>query len=111
MRSEVRLYYVLIRAQIASQLQYRGSFVLQALGQFLATFTDFILLLFLFQRFPSIAGWSLGEVAFLYGLGGVAFGISDLVCGGFDGLSKMIKLGTFDRVLTRPVGTFAQVLA
>src|SRR3712207_6887600 len=46
--------------------------------------------------------------AFLYGLGGLAFGISDLLCGGFDGLSKMIRLGTFDRVLTRPVGTFAQ---
>src|SRR3712207_5185557 len=49
--------------------------------------------------------------AFLYGLGGLAFGISDLLCGGFDGLSKMIRLGSFDRVLTRPVGTFAQVLA
>ena len=105
------LYLVLIRAQIAAQWQYRGSFLVQALGQFLATFTDFILLLLLFARFPSIAGWSLPEVTFLYGLGGLAFGISDLICGGFDGLSRMIRLGTFDRVLTRPVGTFAQVLA
>lgn len=41
----------------------------------------------------------------------MAFGISDLLCGGFDSLSRMIRLGTFDRVLTRPVGTFTQVLA
>jgi ABC-2 type transport system permease protein len=109
--SDWRLYFVLIRAQIAAQMQYRVSFALQALGQFLATFTDFALVLLLFQRFPSVAGWSLGEVTFLYGLGGLAFGFSDLICGGFDGLSKMIKLGTFDRVLTRPVGTFAQVLS
>jgi ABC-2 type transport system permease protein len=108
---DLGLYLVLIRAQVSAQLQYRGSFAVQAVGQFLATFTDFIMLLLLFQRFPSIAGWTLGEVALLYGLGGLAFGISDLLCGGFDGLSKMIRLGTFDRVLTRPVGTFAQVLA
>lgn len=105
------LYFVLIRAQVSAQLQYRASFVAQALGQFLASFIDFALILLLFHRFPSIAGWSLSEVAFLYGLGGLAFGISDLLCGGFDGLSKMIRLGTFDRVLTRPIGTFMQVLA
>jgi ABC-2 type transport system permease protein len=107
---DLSLYLVLIRAQISSQLQYRTSFVVQSVGQFLATFTDFIMLLLLFQQFPSIAGWSLGEVTFLYGLGGLAFGISDLLCGGFDSLSKMIRLGTFDRVLTRPIGTFGQVL-
>ena len=95
------LYLALVRAQVSAQWQYRGSFVVQAVGQFLATFTDFIMLLLLFQQFPSIAGWTLGEVAFLYGMGGLAFGISDLLCGGFDGLSKMIRLGTFDRVLTR----------
>ncbi len=111
MLPDLKLYGVLIRAQVSAQLQYRVSFLVQAVGQFFATFTDFVMLLLLFQRFPSIAGWTLGEVAFLYGLGGLAFGISDLLCSGFDGLSKMIRLGTFDRVLTRPVGTFAQVLA
>ncbi len=111
LRSDLTLYLLLLRAQASAQLQYRTSFFLQSLGQFLVTFTDFLLLVLLFQRFPSIAGWTFGEVAFLYGLGGVAFGASDLICGGFDNLSKMIRLGTFDRVLTRPVGTFAQVLA
>ena len=105
------LYLVLMRAQISAQAQYRASFGLQVVGHFLATFTDFIVILLLFQRFPSIGGWTLGEVALLYGLGGLAFGISELLCGGFDSLSRMIRLGTFDRVLTRPVGTFTQVLA
>jgi ABC-2 type transport system permease protein len=105
------IYGRLLGAQVRSQLQYRASFVLQALGQALATFVDFIGLLLLFNRFPSLAGWSLGEVAFLYGLGGVAFGLSDMICGGFDRLSITIQTGTFDRVLTRPLGSFQQVLA
>lgn len=111
LRADVSLYFVLIRAQASAQSQYRTSFLLQAVSQFLVTFTDFLMLALLFHRFPSVAGWTFGEVAFLYGLGGVAFGVSDLLCGGFDGLSKMIRMGTFDLILTRPVGTFAQVLS
>jgi ABC-2 type transport system permease protein len=105
------IYGRLLTAQIHSQLQYRASFAMQALGQATATLVDFIAILLLFNRFPTLAGWSLGEIAFLYGLGGVAFGISDMVCGGFDRLSITIKEGTFDRVLTRPLGTFQQTLA
>ena len=105
------LYGLLVTAQVRSQLQYRASFALQVLGQFLSNFVGFIALLLLFHRFEDLAGWSRAEVAFLYGLGGLAFGLSDLATGGFDRLSIMLQTGTFDRVLTRPVGTFQQVLA
>lgn len=105
------LYGRLVAAQVRSQLQYRASFALQVLGQFLANLVGFVALLLLFHRFDNLAGWSRAEVAFLYGLGGLAFGLSDMLAGGFDRLSIAIQTGTFDRVLTRPVGVFAQVLA
>src|SRR3954452_10214206 len=88
--SGLGLYFILIRAQAVAQAHYRASFILQALSQFAVTFADLATILLLFQRFPNIAGWTMAEVAFLYGLGAIAFGISDLVCGGFDSLSKMI---------------------
>jgi len=109
--AQLRTFGLLMRAQAAAQFQYRVSFFLQSLGQFLATFVDLLTILLLFHRFPNLAGWTLPEVAFLYGLGTTAFGFSDMLCGGFDSLSKMIKTGTFDRILTRPAGTFVQVLA
>jgi len=105
------LYLRLLRAQVRSQFQYRASFALQFVGQALATFVDFIAVVLLFGRFPTLAGWSLGEVAFLYGLGGIAFALSDLIGGGFDRLSLTIQTGQFDRVLTRPVGVFVQTLS
>jgi viologen exporter family transport system permease protein len=107
----VRLYLRLIGAQVQSQLQYRASFALQFVGQALATFVDFVAIVLLFGRFPTLAGWSLGEIAFLYGLGGIAFALSDLICGGFDRLSITIQTGQFDRVLTRPLGAFLQTLS
>jgi ABC-2 type transport system permease protein len=104
------LYARLVGAQVRSQMQFRASFLLQALGQALGTIVDLIALILLFQRFPSLAGWSLGEVAFLYALGGIAFALSDMLCGGFDMLSLAIQTGTFDRVLTRPASVFLQTL-
>jgi ABC-2 type transport system permease protein len=104
------LVFLLLGAQIRSQLQYRASFALQALAQSTAMLVDFIAVVLLFQRFPTLAGWSLGEVAFLCGVGGIAFSISDLACGGFDRLSLAIQTGSFDRVLTRPLGAFLQTL-
>ena len=104
------LYARLVGAQARSQMQFRASFLLQALGQALATLVDLIALVLLFQRFPNLAGWSLGEVTFLYALGGIAFALSDMLCGGFDMLGPAIQTGTFDRVLTRPAGVFLQTL-
>jgi ABC-2 type transport system permease protein len=106
-----QLYGRLVGAQVRSQLQYRASFALQVAGQFLGNFVGFVALLLLFHRFEDLAGWSRAEVALLYGIGGTSFGISDMLAGGFDRLSVSIQTGAFDRVLTRPVGTFAQVMA
>src|SRR3712207_5655415 len=105
-RDSVSLYGWLLAAHVRAQLQYRTSFALQTFGQAAATFVDFIALVLLFQRFPTLAGWSLGEVALLYGMGGISFALSDMACGGFDNLGPAIQSGTFDRVLTRPLGAF-----
>lgn len=105
------IYRRLVLAQLRGQMQYRASFVLQVVGQFAATFTDFVAVLLFFHQFRTLAGWSLGEVAFLYGIAGMAFGTCDLIVGGFDRLSLSIQTGTFDRVLLRPLGAFGQMLA
>jgi ABC-2 type transport system permease protein len=110
-RADLSLYLRLLHAQVRAQMQYRASFALQAAGQALVNFTDFLALLLLFNRFSILGGWTLGEVAFLYGLGGIAFALSDMICGGFDRLGPAIQEGTFDRVLTRPVGAFLQTLS
>src|SRR5262245_46743735 len=107
----IALYVRLVGAQVRAQLQYRASFALQVAGQFAATCVDCISIAILLSRFREIDGWVLSEVALLYGIGGVAFGLADMVIGGFDNLSLSILTGQFDRVMTRPVGTFLQTLA
>ncbi|MBI3973616.1 MAG: ABC-2 family transporter protein [Chloroflexi bacterium] len=104
------LYRRLIGAQIRSQMQYKVSFVLRMLGSFAGNLIDFGAIAVLFNRIPALAGWSLPEVALLYGLSAVAFSIAELFAAALDNFAEYVESGSFDRVLTRPIGALFQVI-
>jgi ABC-2 type transport system permease protein len=106
------LYARLVAVDMRAQLQYRASFLLDLVGTGLNTALWFAAISFLFARFEGLAGWTLGEVAFLYGLVEGAFGTMDLLFGGFDPavFGQQVRRGTFDQLLLRPVNVGVQVL-
>jgi ABC-2 type transport system permease protein len=104
------LYWKYIVILFKSQMQYRTSFLLLSLGQFLVPFSVFAGLYFLFERFGQIKGWSFSEVALCFSVIHMAFAISECFARGFDSFSSMVSRGDFDRVLVRPRSTFLQVL-
>jgi len=106
----LRLYLLLAGARLRGQVQYRVSFALQVASSFTSTFVELLALLILFRTFNDLGGWSVGEVAFLYGLASVAFALAELFGEGLEDASRMIREGEFDRVLTRPVASLLQVL-
>ncbi|MEJ7763820.1 MAG: ABC-2 family transporter protein [Thermomicrobiales bacterium] len=108
---EVRLYRRLAGAQVRGQMQYRASFWMQLTGVAIVYTVEFASVLFYFLHFETIGGWGPGEVALLYGLSSVSFGIAHTVGGGFAVFSQMIVRGDFDRLLVRPLSAFVQVLA
>lgn len=105
----IRLYFTLINAAFRSQMQYRISFFLQFIGQFIITFIDFLAILFIFQKFSSIKGWTLWEVGLLYGMTSISFAIAEIMARGFDMFDRIIRFGELDRYLLRPVGIFIQI--
>ncbi|MER3406138.1 MAG: hypothetical protein C4289_14075 [Chloroflexota bacterium] len=104
------LYWRLVGAQVRSQMQYKVSFLLNLTGAFLATIIDFLAVAVLFTRLPHLAGWSLGEVALLYGMSSVSFALAEMLSAALDEFDVYIAHGTFDRVLVRPLRAFFQVL-
>src|SRR5262249_14398584 len=54
---------------------------------------------------------SLPEIALLYGVAALAFGVTDIGIGALDQLPRVIRDGSFDVVLLRPLGTLYQVVA
>lgn len=107
----IRIYRIIGGARVRSDLQYRVSFALFTLSQFTITALDFVAILVVFSNVPALAGWSLGEVAFLYGLGNFAFGLADLFVGSIEYVQVEIRTGSFDRLLLRPASPLVQVLA
>jgi ABC-2 type transport system permease protein len=106
------IYQRLIAVQIRSQLQYRVAFWFDMVSTALITVAEFVALALVFGSFAGLGGWSLPEVAFLYGLVEMAFGTMDMLFSGFDPQSfgQQIRRGSFDQVLLRPVSITVQVL-
>jgi ABC-2 type transport system permease protein len=112
MRHSFSIYRRLIGVQIRSQMAYRASFLMELVGTGVITLAEYASLALVFSRFDNLGGWSLGQVAFLYGLAELAFGIMDMVFGGFDPshFGFQVRRGTFDQILLRPLNITVQVL-
>ena len=106
------LYRRLIAVQMRAQLEYRVSFIMNLISTMLATASGFATIALVLQRFEGIGGWSLGQVAFLYGMIDAAFGLTELLFAGFDPdtFAPMVQRGQLDQLLLRPVQVTLQVL-
>ncbi|WP_052032522.1 ABC transporter permease [Streptomyces viridochromogenes] len=94
---------------VRSSMTYRTSFVVTVFGNLLVTGLDFVAILLMFSQVDSLGGWSMPEVALLYGLSATAFGLADLVLGSMDVLGARIRDGSFDTLLVRPAPVLAQI--
>lgn len=112
LRHSLSIYGRLLSIQVRSQMQYRLSFLMDVTTAALVSLMEFGSLALVLQRFGTIGGWRLGEVAFLYGMVEAAFGLMDMLFSGFDphDFGEQVRRGTFDQVLLRPVSPTVQVL-
>jgi len=108
--NSLKVYFRLVLSSLKSQLQYRASFALMALGQFMTTIIEFIAIWALFDRFGNLQGWTIGEVSLFYGIIHCSFAVAEAFSRGFDVFPGMVKSGAFDTVLTRPRSTVLQLL-
>lgn len=108
---EMSLYGKFLAISVRGQMQYRASFLLQAFGQAVISIIEFVALAALFSRFGQLKGWTLPEVALLYGLSNASFALAELFASGFDHFDGLVKSGEFDRLLLRPHSTAFQVAA
>jgi ABC-2 type transport system permease protein len=111
LRETLSIYRRLVGARIRADWQYRTAFLLFLLSQFLVSLSDFAAIAVIFSAVDELAGWTGPEVAFLYGMSGLAFGLGDLFVSPVEWASRHIKAGTFDQFLIRPVGALWQLLA
>lgn len=108
----IKILKHLLHQQIRSQRQYPVSFILEVLSSALILGFYFFAFALILQRFGSIGGWTIGEVAFIWGITEFSFGTMDMLFSGFDydAFGPMIRKGQFDQLLLRPINITVQVL-
>lgn len=107
----MKLYLHYFSIHVRSAMQYKTSFFLTMLGQFLGSFSVFLGIYFMFSRFSSVAGYTYSEVLVCFAVVLIAFSIAECFVRGFDTFTSVISNGEFDRIMVRPRGEMFQVLA
>jgi ABC-2 type transport system permease protein len=108
---DLRVYRLLVGASIRAQMHYRLAFAVRTLADFLVVVADFLPIYFLVRRFGALEGWSLAELALLYGMVEVSWATVEGGLFAFEGFGPHLVRGELDRWLLRPRGIVLQVAA
>jgi len=92
-------------------MQYKSSFFMMAMGQFLVSFSAFLAVSFMFSRFDSVSGFTYTEVLLCFSIILTSFSLTECFVRGFDAFSSIISNGEFDRIMVRPRNEILQVLS
>lgn len=91
-------------------MEYKTSFLLTCIGQFLVSFNVFLGIYFMFQRFSKVEGFTYNEVLLCFGITLMEFSLAEAFARGFDMFGSMVRGGEFDRIMVRPRNEIFQVL-
>lgn len=97
-------------AGLRGALQYRTDTLIVIVMALVFQGTGFAFAWVILTRFEAIGGWSLGEIAFLYGLRLIVHAVAGVLAGPFFGLEWQVRSGQFDRYLVRPVSPLLQFM-
>lgn len=102
-RRNLRLYFTLQLVQLRAAVEYRGDFWIGILGAMLQQAAGLVFISALFSQIPEVNGWTVWNIAVLYGLAMIPKGLTEFFCDGPWMLRSRVNSGEFDRVLVRPI--------
>ena len=94
--TSVRGYRDIALMWTRAAMAYPASFWMMAVSGFAIGLLDFVGIWIMFHTIDSLGGWSLSEIAFLYGATGFGLAAADLVVGRIERLGQMIRTGRLD---------------
>ncbi|WP_431896773.1 ABC transporter permease [Nonomuraea sp. bgisy101] len=106
----LRLYWRLQRATMRGAMQYRLNTVISILTGAIYQGSGFAFIWVIMHTFPAMAGWSLPQIAFLYGLRLTAHALCMLPLSSLIGIDWLVREGEFDRILLRPLNPLVQLM-
>jgi len=107
----MRVYLKMMVLNLESQMQYKISFFMTVLGQFITAFAGLFSIKFIFDHVDKIYGFNYTDVILCYAIVVLSFSIGEAFGGGLARFGSILGNGEFDRALVRPGNVVLQVLA
>ena len=108
--SEVSFLGCLVKMNLASAMEYRASFISQALGMLLNNGIYFLFWLIYFDRFEEIRGYRIEQIYLLFAVVAGGWGLAGAICGNARRLPILIAEGRLDYYLALPRPVLPHVL-
>ncbi len=102
LRTEISFVGHLMRLNLASLMEYRASFLMQAVGMFINNGIYFVFWLLFFDRFDAIRGYQIQQIYLLFAIVALGWGLAFTIAGNTTRLAEMIATGRLDYYLTLP---------
>ncbi|BCY12167.1 ABC transporter permease [Actinoplanes sp. L3-i22] len=109
LKRELRLYLLLRGASLRGVLQYRGNLLMMVLAGAAYQGSGFAFVWALLHTFGTVAGWGLGQIAFLYGMRLLSHALWLVTMDGIGQSDFLIREGQLDRMLLRPANVLSQM--
>ncbi len=103
------VYRSLLAASVRSQLAYPTSFALQCAAQAVVQLQDMVVILVLFSRVGEMGGFTRQEALLIFSLAGISFGLAHMLVGSLDKVGQLVRTGTLDALLLRPLPAMTQI--
>ncbi len=108
----LRLYRVLVTQFFKVIMQSKVDFLMGLMGFFLTQIMGIAFLYLVFEQIPSLQGWTLDQLIFIYGFAQIPRGIDHLLTDNIWLVAwRLVINGDFDRYMLRPMNIFFQVIA
>lgn len=108
--STLRAWWILQKAAVRSQSQYRINLLLSLLGGMAYQGITLIFMGLLILSFQTIEGWHYSDIGLMVSMRLCSHAIYVLLFGSIMHLPRLVFVGAIDKFLTTPVNLFAQVI-
>lgn len=106
----IDMYFKLLGIAFKSMTQFRADFLVGIAGIITMNGVNLLAIGVILGRFHDLAGWTVWEIVFLYGLWMTGNSLYSLLFYHLHFLEEYIVEGFFDRFLVRPISPFLQLL-
>lgn len=106
----MKLYLKYFSMHMKVALEYKKAFILSLVSKLATSLFSFISIIFLFDKFGSIDGYTFENILICFSISYLGFSTAECFFRAFDHFDRIISNGEFDRMLVRPKNLIIQVL-